>query len=103
MKALRRKEMKALKRKLTSFYTVIIAYLMIIPQQAMAFTLTKGISNLTSYLAGDLAKVVGGLAICVCGYLTFETGQMPKKTLFIVVVALGLILGASDLYTRFTA
>lgn len=52
-----------------------------------------------SYLSGSLARSFGLLVIVVSGYLCIAQQRLPKDTFMRILIGLGIIFGASTIYT----
>ena len=61
------------------------------------------VTRTTSYLQGGLARSMGVLTIVVCGYLCLAQNRFPKQYFILVLLGMGLIFGASALYSRLIA
>lgn len=96
--------LKRMKKKTISLYhSAVLLFLVAVPVSAEAATLEKIIINVTNWLQGPVAKSAGILAIICSGYLTMVSQRLPKEVFMLMLVGLGLIFGASSLYTAWIA
>lgn len=73
-----------------------------LPAMAHAADAVSIINKVVHYIQGPFVAAAGVLAIAVCGVLCFK-GVFPKMYFMMVLVGIGLILGASYYYQYFAA
>lgn len=73
------------------------------PTFSYALDIETIVNRTTSYLQGGLARSMGVLTIVVCGYLCLAQNRFPKQYFILVLLGMGLIFGASALYSRLIA
>lgn len=79
----------------------LLAGLFLLPTPSFAATLESVINAGVVYLQGTLARSVGIAAIVITGYLCIYKQKLPKEQFVMVLVGLGIIFGASTLYSKF--
>lgn len=72
-----------------------------LPATSHAATIEGIINKTVAYLQGSLAKAVGILAIVIVGYLCLWHQKFPQEVFISVLIGLGIIFGASTLYSAF--
>lgn len=73
--------------------------LALLPTASFATSVEGIVNNAVNYLQGPLARAVGVGGIVVCGYMCFKLQKLPKEHFILIGVGLGLIFGASSLYS----
>lgn len=84
--------------KAYNLYLVII--LSCLPSLANAQGIESIIDRAVNYLQGGLARKVGIFCIIIAGYLCLYSQKLPKEYFVMILVGLGIIFGASSLYTQ---
>lgn len=69
------------------------------PASSFAADVTSVIDNGVEYLQGGVARSVGVIAIVVAGYLCIGKQMFPKVYFAMILIGLGLIYGATELYS----
>jgi len=77
----------------------VLSFLFILPGASHATTIQSVIDKATNYLQGGLAKSLGVGAIVISGYLCIAKQKFPKEYFMMILVGLGLIFGATSLYS----
>ena len=96
-------KIKNLLRKVDeNIHIMCVSLLFFIPNVSHAATIQSVIDKAVGYLQGGLARSVGVGAIVVMGYLCLAKQKFPKEAFIWTLVGLGLIFGASSLYSAFT-
>ena len=70
------------------------------PTFSYALDIETIVNRTTSYLQGGLARSIGILTLVVCGYLCLHQNKFPKQYFMMILLGMGLIFGASALYSR---
>lgn len=71
----------------------------VMPALSHAQSIESILNRTTNYLQGGVAKSVGVLAIIVVGYFCIFKQVFPKEMFMLVLVGMGIIFGASYLYS----
>lgn len=87
--------------KITGKLNELVLLLLALPAPCFATDIGSVIDKATGYLQGGLAKSIGIGAIVVAGYLCIAKQMFPKMYFMSLLLGLGLIFGASSLYTTF--
>ncbi len=77
----------------------VLSFLFMLPGSSHATTIQSVIDKSVTYLQGGLAKSIGVGAIVISGYLCIAKQKFPKEYFMMILVGLGLIFGASSLYS----
>ena len=77
----------------------VLSFLFILPGASHVTTIQSVIDKATNYLQGGLAKSLGVGAIVISGYLCIAKQKFPKEYFMMILVGLGLIFGATSLYS----
>lgn len=85
-------------RRFKGWLNEIMLGLLLLPTRTFAADISTVIDNAVSYLQGGLARSVGILAIAIAGYLCIGKQMFPKMYFIMILVGLGLIFGAAELY-----
>lgn len=72
--------------------------LVLLPTRTFAADVTSVVDNAVEYLQGGLARSVGVIAIVIAGYLCIGKQMFPKMYFAMILVGLGLIYGAAEIY-----
>lgn len=87
-------------RKRNVINTALVLILGSLPTMSHAASIESILKAATTYLTGSMAKAAGLLAIVGAGYLTLYTQKLPKEYFIMILVGLGIIFGASSIYSR---
>lgn len=90
------------KRLKTRFFNALLA-LALLPSSSFAASISSVIDNAVDYLQGTLARSVGVMSIAIAGYLCIGKQMFPKMYFIMILVGLGLIFGAAELYALFVS
>ncbi len=74
-----------------------------LPASAMAADITSVLTKTVAFMQGDIAKSVGLIAIISSGYLCIVSQKLPLTRFGMIVGGLGLVFGASSIYTTLVA
>lgn len=93
---------KNLKNKMERLNYSLLWVLFLAPEPSFAATLESIINSGVRYLQGTLARAIGVAVIVTLGYLCLYRQKFPKEGFVMALLGLGLIFGASQLYSTVT-
>lgn len=92
-----------MKKYLNNLYTKAIVALALLPSTSFATDISSVIDNGVEYLQGGVARSIGVIAIVIAGYLCIFKQMFPKVYFAMILVGLGLIYSATEVYSVLAA
>jgi type IV secretion system protein VirB2 len=93
---------KIVKNRIERLNYGLLCALFVLPTPSFAATLESVINSSVRYLQGTLARAIGIAVIVITGYLCLAKQKFPKEQFVMVLVGLGIIFGASSIYSTVT-
>ena len=86
-------------KKIAVKITDIAVFMVVLPSTSFATSIGSVLEKTNEYLQGSIARSVAVFALIIAGYLCIIKQMFPKMYLMMILLGLGLIFGASELYS----
>ena len=93
------KKKLTMKTRIRALTSALSMALIALPIDSHATNVESVLNKAASFLTGPLAKSAGVVVLIGAGWLCLVQQKFPKEQLAMVLVGLGIIFGASSLYS----